>query len=548
MTRTRSALMGAISLIAFLGIAACESNQQASGSVPAMTTMTPQQRVDAAYAALGGDAVAGLKTISLKAHIAQWDPGESYSLTDPLRPGVNSSEVIQIRDIEHGRIRNDWWDRPKNDDGTRRSYIEIITPEAGWIVGNDAATGRTPKRAIMIDGKPAHTFSGRRMTVSLREQERLDIVPAMKAHPDRVVAIADQTVDGKAYPAVQYNSDHGTFIVMFDPATNLPARVRTPDWDATEGDSVFDAEFSDWRDVAGVKMPMRTYYTLNGMAIADMTYREVVANPGISGSLFDIPPDQLANAAKPVDPKIVPFHWAIRRGYSAFYFDSDTMYGDEGSAPTIADVAAGVSETQGWSHNTVFIDMGPYLIAMEAPNDDGQSVASLKLAHEKYPGKPIRYLVISHHHVDHLGGMRQFIAEGATVVIGKPDGDYIRKALARPQTLNWNAPPAEKYKPEVVEVDGKWTVKEGNREVSFYAMENPHADDMLIGYISDIKLGLITDIWNPGPVLPAYNPNLASVIHAVEKLGIQPVKFAGGHGSTGDYAAAAALVHNAEKK
>ncbi len=545
---TRTArLMGAVSLMIAFGLAGCESNQQTSSA--SMTTMTPQQRVDAAYAAMGGDAVADLKTISLRAHIAQWDPGSSYSVADPDKPGLNASEVIQIRDIEHGRVHNEWWDRPKNDDGTRRSYTEIITPEAGWVVGNDAATGRTPKRAIMVDGKPAHTFSGRRMTVALREQERLDIVPAMKAHPDRVVAIADQTVDGKTYPSVQYNSDHGTFIVMFDPATNLPARVRTPDWDAVEGDSMFDAEFSDWRDVAGVKIPFRTFYQLNDISIADMTYRDVVANPGILGSLFDIPPDQLANAAKPVDPKIVPFHWAIRRSYSGFYFDSDAMYGDEDSTIKMVDLAPYVSETQGWSHNTVFIDMGPYLIAMTAPNDDGQSVATLKLVKEKYPNKPIRYLVLDHHHVDHVGGMRQYIAEGATVVIGKGNGEYFRKVLARPQTLNWNAPAADKpYKPEVIEVEDKWTVTEGDREVSFYVIDNPHAAGQMIGYVPSARLGLVTDIWNPGPVLPAYNPNLASVVHAVEKLGIQPTKFGGGHGTLGDYVQAAALVHAVEKK
>jgi hypothetical protein len=44
------------------------------------------------------------------------------------------------------------------------------------------------------------------------------------------------------------------------------------------------------------------------------------------------------------------------------------------------------------------------------------------------------------------------------------------------------------------------------------------------------------------------NPNLAAAIHAVDKLGLKPVKFAGGHGSVGDYAQAAAVVHAADKK
>lgn len=534
--RTVTALLGAAGLSIAAGL----------GFAWAAPAATPQGRVDAAYAAMGGDKLAALKTISLRAHLQQWDPGESYSVATPEEPDVSYSDLVQSRDLARGLTYNEW-NRPKNDDGGRRVFTEVVTPTAGWVVGNNASNGRTPKRAIMVGGKPAQTFSSRRLTVTLRELERLDIVRAMKAHPDRVSAVPDQTAAGKTYPSVQYKSDYGNFIVMFDPMTNLPARVRTPDWDALEGDSVFDAEFSDWRDVAGTKMPFRTFYTLNGMKIADMTYSNVTANPALPASTFAIPADQLAKAAKPADPRITPFHWVIRRQYSAFYFDSDTMYGDDGTKATIVDIAPNISETQGWTHNTVFIDMGNYLIAMEAPNDDGQAIVHLALAHQHYPGKPIRYLVLSHHHVDHVGGMRQFAAEGATIVVGKGDGDYFRRALARPYTLDWNAPKAA-FTPKVIEVTDKWTVKEGAREVDFYMIDNPHAADMMMGWIPDAKLGLVTDIWNPGPPVTESNPNLASVIHAVDKLGLKPVKFAGGHGGVGDYAQAAAVVHAADKK
>ena len=43
---------------------------------------------------MGGDKLTALKTVSLKAHLAQYDPGESYSVHDPDKPGVNSSELM----------------------------------------------------------------------------------------------------------------------------------------------------------------------------------------------------------------------------------------------------------------------------------------------------------------------------------------------------------------------------------------------------------------------------------------------------------------------
>ena len=194
----------------------------------------PQDRVNAAYAAMGGDK---LKTISLKASLEQFDPGESYSVSDPTKPDTGVSELVESRDLVRGFARNEWV-RPMPGGEGKRTYTEIITPVAGYVIGNDAAAGRLPKRTTKAT-PPEHTMSGRRLTMNLRELERPMIVIEMKQHPDRVSEIADQKIAGKTYPVLQYRGDYGTFIVMFDPATNLPARVRTLDWDGIEGDSVF---------------------------------------------------------------------------------------------------------------------------------------------------------------------------------------------------------------------------------------------------------------------------------------------------------------------
>jgi len=222
---------------------------------PAPAT-SPQDRVNAAYAAMGGDK---LKTLTLSASLQQYDPGESYSLSDPAKPDTGVSDLKQSRDFQSGVTRDEWV-RPEADDGTKRTYTEIVTPTAGYVVGNDATNGRLPKRTVK-GTQPEHTMSGRRLTATLRELERPFIVLEMKRHRDRVTAIDDQKVGGKTYPAAQYRDDYGSYIVIFDPATNLPVRVRTHDWDALEGDSVYDAEYSDWRDVSGVKIAFLTHYT-----------------------------------------------------------------------------------------------------------------------------------------------------------------------------------------------------------------------------------------------------------------------------------------------
>src|SRR4030095_6703902 len=187
-----------------------------------------------------------------------------------------------------------------------------------------------------------HTFSGKRLTSTLRELSRTTIIQDMKAHPDRVTAMPDQVAGTRAYPALQYRGDYGNFIVIFNPTTNLPLRVRSMEWDALEGDSEFDAAFSDWRDVGGAQWPFRIQTMLNGMNVHDMRFANVQANPTLPAALFSIPQDQLAKAAKPADPKITPFQWIIRRGGSGSYFDADASYVDDGDQMKWMDIAPNV--------------------------------------------------------------------------------------------------------------------------------------------------------------------------------------------------------------
>jgi glyoxylase-like metal-dependent hydrolase (beta-lactamase superfamily II) len=500
---------------------------------------SPQDLVKAAYAVMGGDK---LKTITLKAQLQQFDPGESYSVSDPAKPETGVSDLTQSRDLQRGLTRNEWV-RPKADDGTKRTFTEIVTPTAGYVLGNDATNGRLPKRTVK-GAQPEHTMSGRRLTATLRELERPFIVLEMKRHPDRVSTIGDQIVAGKTYPAAQYREDYGTFIVMFDPATHVPARVRTMDWDALEGNSAYDGEYSDWRDVSGVKIAFAAHYTLNGMKVADLKLSTVTVNPALPPKTFEIPPTMLSAAAKPAPASATPFQWIIRRQFSGFYYDSDKKYTDDLDSLRLVDVATNVSQTQGGTHNTLFIATNSYLIAVEAPNDDGQAIESIDMAKKRYPGKPIRYLILTHHHVDHVGGMHTYAAEGATIVVAKGDGDYFRKVLTRPETLNPDAP-QKAFTPKVIEVDGKWRIKDGAREVDAYQVDNPHAEDMMIVYVPDAKLGIVTDLYTPGAPV-TYNAEVAALTKGVEKWGIKPERFAGGHGSVGPYADVVAAVQKAQ--
>ena len=52
------------------------------------------------------------------------------------------------------------------------------------------------------------------------------------------------------------------------------------------------------------------------------------------------------------------------------------------------------------------------------------------MAERRFPGKPFKHLVMSHHHMDHSNGARVFAAKGASVVFGPGNREYFEQLRA----------------------------------------------------------------------------------------------------------------------
>ena len=129
------------------------------------------------------------------------------------------------------------------------------------------------------------------------------------------------------------------------------------------------------------------------------------------------------------------------------------------------------------------------------------------------------------------------LSEGATLVVGQGSYKHFNDVLRAPATRNPDMKVMDLSRTPIMEVPQSHLMTDSKgRQVVAYAMDNPHAKGMLMVWVPDAKLGFVTDIWTPGPPLPAKpNPGLAAVVNAVKKAGIQPERFAGGHGSIDDY-------------
>ena len=99
----------------------------------------------------------------------------------------------------------------------------------------------------------------------------------------------------------------------------------------------------------------------------------------------------------------------------------------DGGGFKLVELAPNVQHVQGGTANNLIVAMKDYLIVFDAPYGELQSRWTIDAAKAKYPGKPIRYLVLTHHHMDHTGGMRTYVAEGATLIVPSQALDYFEK-------------------------------------------------------------------------------------------------------------------------
>lgn len=521
-------------LIAFLLTAvSCASLQQQSRSL-----------VNGAVQALGGaEALARIRTVATKGTVRQWDPEQSMVAGSEMR-FASESTFDAVTDIGARTTRIDWVRSVAYPAPRTFRYTEVVTPEAGYVAGIDS-NGRT--KQSLDSNPPAHSMSGLRLTTTQRELLRASPLLLLDMHknPDRLFPGGDVVVGLVSYPAVDYRLGGQTFTVLFDRTSALPVRVRTLDYDNIWGDVTFDVALSDWQIVDGVRMATTQTYELNGRQVAVVKLTETKVNGPAPADRFAIPDAYRTAAARPAATDRVPYQWVIRRQFSGTYLDSEVpSYDARGSAGLrFVELGPGVQHVTGGSHHSLLVEMRDHLIVFDAPVSDGHSKWVLDTAKARYPGKPVKYLVLTHHHMDHAGGLRAYAAQGATIVVGRGTAAHYRRVLAAPFTRNPDLPSRDLRTTPIVEVADKHVLTDGTREVHAYVVDpNPHAEGLLIGYLPETRLGFVTDIWSPGGALPdKLSPPLAALVAGVKRVGISPQRFAGGHGSVADYAPLAAL-------
>ena len=389
-----------------------------------------------------------------------------------------------------------------------------------------------PGFGVVIDAQGTRPMSGVRVAMHHRELGRgspLLLVRALDA-PESVAAIEDQRLGEQSYPAVAITQGVTRYVVLFDRKSKLPVAVRTIDDDHIYGDSSYDVILSDWKSVNGAQLAHALSFQLGGRETQRLAYKEVTANATIAAETLAVP-EKLRTVALASATSDLPYQWVIRRLFLGRLLDSDAIYFPPGGGFKLVELAPNVQHVVGGSANNLIVAMAKGIVIFDAPVNEGMSRWVIDAAKKKYPGKPISHLVLTHHHMDHTGGMRTYVAEGATVVVPAPTKAYFEQVAKAPHAVSPDALQKQPRPANIVEVAEIMTLKDDTIQINLHNIPNPHSEGMLIGHVVRENLVWVTDLISPrGPL--ARNPATVAVGDALRKANITDATIVGGHGTT----------------
>jgi glyoxylase-like metal-dependent hydrolase (beta-lactamase superfamily II) len=322
--------------------------------------------------------------------------------------------------------------------------------------------------------------------------------------------IGEDEIDGKKQKVISVlRPDNQQLSLSFDAQTNLLTRYGYIYADPVTGDSEIAQTYTGYRTVGKVKLPSGRVLYNSGGVIQETEYTEVQLNTKPAESVF-VGPDGFEKLDAP--PATPP-------------------------PPAVSKIAEDIYLLQGLAggtHNTLFVAFNDHVLVLEAPeqiiygNNSVQALAKIK---ETVPGKPIKYLVLTHHHSDHAGGFREYVGEGATIVTTSATKSFLEKA-ARAESSLLPKLPSQKLTIETIE-NKKRVFQDDKHVVEIYDIgPNPHANEILVAYFPKEKILFQADLLNPAAngTIPIAQDTTVSFGERLKQMGLQVEKIYGVHG------------------
>lgn len=310
--------------------------------------------------------------------------------------------------------------------------------------------------------------------------------------------------DGAVVEAVHFTIPNGgNIIIGLNPATHRLRATLSVGTDVFTGDTEVYTEFLEWRNLGGVLLP--TYAVAMRAGEPTSRLRYVSATPGyvIPDSLLSPPPGYTIAPAAPV-------------------------------REPVEELASGVWMV-GTGSRSLAVAFGDHLVVVDAPSSGSADVIARAAAFA--PGKPIRYVVPTHHHDDHFFGVRYHAQAGSRIVTTPGNLEYLRRMMAAPMSTVMLAanqtPPIERYEVETIDGDQR-VFSDGTRRLEIHRIRSPHAEEMLIAWLPAEGILYHADLIEAPQGVALRGANAETTLHladVIRQKGWNVRVFAGAHGT-----------------
>ena len=409
----------------------------------------------------GVNAVDDLQRLEWQAKGDHFDPGQSVSAAG--RGRHTSSYTLDAAWEPAGDVRYQWNLQLHYPFPANYQYSENLQPSGtGTFAGADGFRP-SPTGALV----PARV--GARMKFLWMGAPALLLSEASNVFP----------VDG--HPNTHaFDALDTSWVVQLNSETGLPAILSTSEHDPLFGRVQTSVEYSSWQDVNGLMVPARLEYRVDGRLVRRELRDSINA---VLGEPSDHPDYSDAMSTPRYSLGWNRAHWFIGRIALGGPMDRD-----QSTPVEFLEVANGVYQIHGISHHNLLIELDDGLIVVDAPMYPDRSEAVLKALTERWPNKPVQHLILTHHHLDHSGGLATYAASDIPITMHSLNREFFFDAFVQQGIAN----------PDIRGVGDKTNIEIGGRAINLYEIPTTHADGLLGVYLPDVKLLLIADIYSPG--------------------------------------------------
>ncbi len=401
--------------------------------------------------------------------------------------------------------------------GSQVAHTFILDGDLGAGVGTESAFG-----GMLGAASPDRV-------ASLRVQHELlnphALLKRLAADPtlatDRGVAL----LDGSPHHELEVAAQPAPLTLYINVATGQLSRISTRAAEPVLCDVPIDVYLLDWTASA-----QGTYFPATALLAVDhsLAYQEtrgaVEVNPALGADTFAFPAGVTPTSSAP----------DASRGAAWFPFlEAFAALGVplEGAQSFVMpqELSPNVWLIGGSSHNALVIEQAGGLVLVEPVISPLRVRAIIQWAQTRFPGKSFTHAVLSHHHSDHVGGVRELIAAGATIVAHESARPYLQRiARAACDVDVAQETPQSALRFAAVPEGGSLTLADATAPLQVFDVQSDHAEDMVFPYLPNTGAVFIVDVYSPG--LPPFVPLARQARQELTRLGITVNSIIGGHG------------------